>query len=76
MSIKLVLLKSGETLISDIKELVSEEKICGYIYENDKESFEELEYDSLESWTEECELGNEGFGFNKDELEILEDGKQ
>lgn len=34
MSIKLALLKSGETVISDIKELVSEEKVCGYIFEN------------------------------------------
>jgi hypothetical protein len=34
MSIKLALLKSGETLISNVKELVSEEKVCGYIFEN------------------------------------------
>lgn len=31
MSIKLVILKSGETIISDVKELVSEEKLCGYL---------------------------------------------
>lgn len=31
MSIKLVLLKSGEQLISDAKELVSEEKVRGYL---------------------------------------------
>lgn len=34
MSIKLALLKTGETLISDIKELVSDEKICGYLLKN------------------------------------------
>ncbi len=34
MSIKLVLLKSGETIISDIKELISEEKVCGYLLNN------------------------------------------
>lgn len=34
MSIKIALLKSGETLISDIKELISEEKPCAYIFEN------------------------------------------
>ena len=34
MSIKLVLLKSGETIISDVKEIVSEDKPCGYIFEN------------------------------------------
>lgn len=32
MSIKLALLKSGETIISDIKELVSEDKACGYLF--------------------------------------------
>ena len=31
MTIKLVLLKSGEQLVSDLKELVSEEKVCGYL---------------------------------------------
>lgn len=31
MSIKLAILKSGETIISDVKELVSEEKLCGYL---------------------------------------------
>ena len=34
MSIKLVLLKSGETLISDVKEIVSGEKVCGYLFDN------------------------------------------
>jgi hypothetical protein len=34
MSIKLALLKSGETIISDAKELISEEKVCGYLFEN------------------------------------------
>jgi len=32
MSIKLALLKSGEQVISDVKELVSEDKICGYLF--------------------------------------------
>jgi hypothetical protein len=31
MSIKLTILKTGETLIADIKELVSDEKVCGYL---------------------------------------------
>jgi hypothetical protein len=34
MSIKLALLKSGETVISDIKELISDEKLCGYLFTN------------------------------------------
>jgi len=34
MSIKLAILKSGETIIADIMELVSEEKPCGYILNN------------------------------------------
>ena len=33
MSIKLALLKSGENVIADIKELVSEEKVCGYLFQ-------------------------------------------
>lgn len=34
MSIKLALLKSGETIISDAKELISEDKVCGYLFTN------------------------------------------
>lgn len=34
MSIKLVLLKTGEKIITDIKELISEEKTCGYLLKN------------------------------------------
>lgn len=33
MSIKIILLKSGETLISDAKELISDDKVCGYLLE-------------------------------------------
>lgn len=32
MSIKLALLKSGETVVSDAKELISEDKVCGYLF--------------------------------------------
>jgi hypothetical protein len=32
MSIKLALLKSGETIISDAKELISNDKVCGYLF--------------------------------------------
>ena len=31
MSIKIALLKSGEYVISDAKELISEDKVCGYL---------------------------------------------
>ena len=34
MSIKLAILKSGEHIISDVKELVSDEKLCGYLFQN------------------------------------------
>jgi len=34
MSIKLALLKSGETVISDAKELISDDKMCGYLFTN------------------------------------------
>ena len=32
MSIKLAVLKSGENVIADIKELVSDDKVCGYLF--------------------------------------------
>ncbi len=32
MTIKLSLLKSGETVISDVKELTDNEKFCGYVF--------------------------------------------
>ena len=32
MSIKLALLKSGETVIADMKELISDDKVCGYLF--------------------------------------------
>ena len=34
MSIKVALLKSGESVISDINELISDDKVCGYLFEN------------------------------------------
>ena len=34
MSIKVALLKSGESVIADIKELISDDNICGYLFEN------------------------------------------
>ena len=34
MSIKLALLKSGESVISDAKELIAEDKVCGYLFNN------------------------------------------
>ena len=34
MSVKLALLKSGETVISELKELVSDDTVCGYLFEN------------------------------------------
>ena len=63
MSIKLAILKSGETVISDVKEIVSNENPCGYIFykpykvltERSVLLCEESEYDakikvSLSSW--------------------------
>jgi hypothetical protein len=34
MSVKIALLKSGESVIADIKELISDEKVCGYLFTN------------------------------------------
>ena len=54
MTVKIALLKSGENVIADIKELISEENIVGYLFEdpciieyNDTEQIylsEEIEY--------------------------------
>ena len=32
MSIKLVILKSGESVITDAKELIVEDRVCGYLF--------------------------------------------
>ena len=34
MSIKIALLKSGESVIADIKELLHEDQVCGYLFKN------------------------------------------
>ncbi len=34
MSVKLAILKSGETVIAETKELISDDKVCGYLFEN------------------------------------------
>ena len=34
MSIKVALLKSGEYVIADIKELISDDNVCGYLFGN------------------------------------------
>ena len=34
MSVKLAILKSGEHVISDVKELVADEKLHGYLFQN------------------------------------------
>lgn len=48
------------------------ENICKYVYKNDRKAYDEIGYKSLDAWIEEVKLGNDGFGFDKDELEILE----
>lgn len=34
MSVKIALLKSNESVIADIKELISDDKVCGYLFEH------------------------------------------
>ena len=34
MSIKVALLKTGESVIADIKELISDDNVCGYLFGN------------------------------------------
>lgn len=41
--------------------------LCEMIWENEKEH----DYCSLEGWKEDVELGNAGFGFDYDEIEII-----
>ena len=41
MSVKLAILKSGETVISELKELVSDDTVCGYLFENPQVIFTE-----------------------------------
>ena len=53
MSVKLAVLKSGESIISDIKELISEEKIVGYLFENPCI----IDYDNSIYLTEESDPG-------------------
>lgn len=48
MSVKLALLKSGETVISDLKELVSDDKVCGYLFENPQVVYIEKSFVLLE----------------------------
>lgn len=60
-------------LIGIVGEKKGIKNLCNYCYENDKKAFEQSGYDNLMNWIEECELGNDGFGFSKDELEILDE---
>ena len=48
MSVKLALLKSGETVISELKELVSDDKVCGYLFENPQVVYIEKSFVLLE----------------------------
>jgi hypothetical protein len=41
MSVKLALLKSGESVIAETKELISDDKVCGYLFENPQVVFTE-----------------------------------
>lgn len=43
-----------------------------WCYENCRKDFDEMGYESLDDWIEECELGNDGFGFDKDEIELID----
>ena len=55
MSIKVALLKSGESVIADIKELVSDDNVCGYLFENPN-IFTYLEPELLTEQTETSKL--------------------
>lgn len=57
--------------IKDEKDWIK--NLCQYIYDNDRKTYNEIGYKSLDIWIEECELGNDGFGFSEDEIEIVEE---
>ena len=48
-------------------------KLCKWVWENDKPSCEG--YEKLEDFIKEVNLGNDGFGFDLDEIEIIESRK-
>lgn len=44
--------------------------LCKYAWENDADSRKKTGYESLEAFIEECNLANDGFGFEKEDIEI------
>lgn len=69
---KLVLFEMSEGY--NLLSIAGEEGIkglCKWCYENNRKDFDEMGYESLDDWIEECELGNDGFGFEKNEIEEL-----
>lgn len=63
--------KNGSYDLILIEGEVDLDSLCRYVWENDKLAKEEAGYESLEAFIEECELGNDGFGFDEDEIEII-----
>ena len=56
MSVKLAILKSGETVIAETKELISDDKVCGYLFENPQVIFTESSVMFLEENVKKCKL--------------------
>lgn len=46
--------------------------LCKYAWEYDPETVEESGYESLENFIEDVNLGNDGFGFKKNEIELCD----
>lgn len=46
--------------------------LCKYSWENDIEAVNEEGYEKLEDFIEEVNFGNDGFGFDKDEIELCD----
>ena len=44
--------------------------LCEYVWKNDAKAAKEDGYKSLEEFKEDVYLGNNGFGFDKDEIEL------
>lgn len=63
---------TGYNLIGIIGENNGLDELCNYTWENDPETVKESGYDytkdSVEDFMEEVKMGNDGFGFDKDEI--------
>lgn len=76
---KLILFEMGigYNLIGIMGENSGLDGLCKYEWENDPKMAQENGYEKLEDFIEEVNLGNDGFGFSEDEIELeIKDEKE